>query len=362
MIPTRVHAAIDYGVSAALAGLSASHALPPAVRAALRAAGAYHTAYSLVTDYEGGVRPLIPMRQHLALDALGGVSLVAAGLLMGSEARGGRALLVGVGLTELAVVALSHDVPRVPASAPEGPGYVPLDMPKAVARNVFVVDSLMEGHGPRPTLPVRMTVFRLEEGGLLLHSPTRYSPELQQALQAIGPIQHLVAPNIAHWTFLKEWQRALPDATTWAAPGLRERGQVQRSGLRLDHDLGHAAPAEWGPEMEMVTVPGGLGFHECALFHRPSRTLVLTDLVLNLEPTKLPGLLRPMARLLGITAPDGRAPPYLRAVVKMRRAEAAEAASRLIALRPDRVIFAHGRPFEGDATGALRRSLRWLTG
>jgi len=209
-------------------------------------------------------------------------------------------------------------------------------------------------------LPVRMTVIRLPDGSLLLHSPTRYSIPLKQALEKIGPIRHLVAPNIAHWTFVQDWQRACPDVTTWAAPGLRERSQVRASGVRLDHDLSDAAPAEWGGAIGLTTVPGGLGFREMALFHRPTRTLVLTDLVLNLEPGKLPAAVRPLARLFGVTAPDGMPPPYMRGVFKLDRAEAARSASRLLNLEPERVIFAHGRWFERDGTAVLRRSLRWL--
>jgi len=87
---------------------------------------------------------------------------------------------------------------------------------------------------------------------------------------------------------------------------------------------------------------------------------VLTDLVLNLEPGKLPAALRPLAQLLGITAPDGVPPPYLRGVIKLQRGEAARSAARLLDMQPERVIFAHGRWFERDGTAALRRSLRWL--
>jgi hypothetical protein len=226
---------------------------------------------------------------------------------------------------------------------------------------VWIVDSLLSGL-PGRVLPVRMTVIRLPDGALLLHSPTRFTAALGRALTALGPIRHLVAPNIAHWTFLQGWQEAFPEATVWAAPGLRERSQVKRSGLRLDHDLGETAPPAWGETITLATVPGGLGFHEVALFHRPSRTLVLTDLVLNLEAPKVPALMRPLARLFGITAPDGMPPPYLRAVVKLRREEAAHAAEKLLAFQPERVVFAHGRPFLQDATAELRRSFRWLLG
>jgi len=112
--------------------------------------------------------------------------------------------------------------------------------------------------------------------------------------------------------------------------------------------------------LALTTVPGGIGFREIALFHQPTRTLLLTDLVLNLEASKVPRMLRPVLRLLGVIAPDGMPPTYLRAVIKLRRREAARAASRLIDLRPERVIFAHGRWFKEDGTQALQRSLRWL--
>ncbi|WP_211259336.1 DUF4336 domain-containing protein [Belnapia moabensis] len=364
LIPSRLHGLIDYGVAAMLGGLAASRSLPPPVRGLLGAAGAYHTAYSAVTDYEMGLQPRLSLRQHLGLDALGGAALVGAGLAMRQQPGAARALLIGLGLTELAVVALSEDRaasgPRLLGTeAP--PGYPPLDVPKPVAEGVYIVDSLMDGPLGMQ-LPVRMTVLRLPDGSLLLHSPTRFSPALGEAIAALGPVRHLVAPNIAHWTFLEAWQGACPQAVTWAAPGLRERGQVRRSRVRLDYDLRPSPPAAWGGAITLVTVPGGMGFQEVALFHEPSRTLVLTDLVLNLEAPRLPALLRPVARLFGSLAPDGMPPPYLRAVIRWRRQAASRAAERLLALEPDRVIFAHGRWFEQYGTTALRRSLRWLLG
>ena len=240
-----------------------------------------------------------------------------------------------------------------------GVTYPPLDVPKPLAENVWIVDS-----GPLRLLgvplPVRMTVIRLADGALLLHSPTRFETGLKHALEAFGPIRHLVAPNVAHWSYLKVWQQACPEATTWAAPGLRERAQVRASGVRLDRDLPDAPPPDWAGEIDQAIVPGGAGFREVAFFHRPSRTLVLTDLIVNLEPHKLPLPIRLAARALGILAPHGRAPIYLRLIVRARRAEAGAAAVRLVGWAPERVVFAHGRLFERDGTTALQRSLDWI--
>ena len=373
MISTRAHGVIDYAVAGLFGALAGSRRIDAPVRRVLGAAGAYHTSYSLLTDYEGGLEGWIPMPQHLVLDALGGAALCGAGLVMRRQSSAARALLIAAGTAELAIVALSSSTPvRRPgqgvgllgrllgsADSHQSPGYEPLDTPKAVAPGVFVVDSLLSGAMSK-VLPARMTVLQLRNGDLLLHSPTRYSDSLRRDLERLGRIRHLVAPSFAHWIFVQDWQRACPDTTTWAAPGLRERGQVRKSGVRLDHDLSDRAPAEWAEEIALVIVPGGLGFREVALFHRPTRTLVLTDLVLNLERHKLPSWLRPVADLFGVTAPDGMPPPYLRAIVKLDEGAAREAAERLLALEPDRVIFAHGRTFERDGTAALRRSLRWL--
>ncbi len=266
------------------------------------------------------------------------------------------ATLAAAGLVGFVVAARSRGARP---GSPNPAAYPPLDVPKPMADGVWIVDSVMRGALER-VVPLRMTVIRLPGGDLLLHSPTRFSVALRQELERLGRICHLVAPNVAHWMFLKQWQDAVPDTTTWAAPGLRRRAQVRRGGLRLDHDLSGQAPPEWGGAVTTVAVPGGFGFTEIALFHEPSRTLVLTDLVLNLEAHKLPALLRPLVRGFGSVAPDGTPQPLVRAIIRWGRPETTQAARRLLALAPERVVFAHGRPFERDATAALRRSLRWL--
>jgi hypothetical protein len=134
---------------------------------------------------------------------------------------------------------------------------------------------------------------------------------------------------------------------------------VRKNGVRIDHVLSDASPPEWASEMEQITVRG-FGFSEVDFFHRPSRTLIMTDLVQNLETQRLPVGTRIFARLNGVAAPHGRAPIYLRLMVKVNKREAARAAARLVEWHPERVIFSHGRWFDRDGTTALKRSLAWL--
>lgn len=361
-IPTWLHGYIDYGVAGLFAAAAMSPSLSPPVRRTLAILGATHASYAAVTDYEAGLHPWLTMRQHLKLDALGGLALCAAGLAMRRQPPAQRALLVTAGLAELGIVAFSSARPTSgPPLTDVTISYPPLDTLKPIADDVFIVDSTLPSLLGK-VLPVRMTVIRLADGSLLLHSPTRYTESLRLALQALGPVAHLVAPNIAHWTLIEPWQRAFPQATTWAVPGLRERRQVRKSGLRLDQDLGTQAPAAWGGALSLIMVEGGLGFHEAVLFHQPTRTLVLTDLMVNLENHKIPTWARPMVRLLGSTAPDGMPPAYLRFIVKQRLHAAAVAAERMLELQPRRVIFAHGHCLDRNAVQHLRHSFRWLLG
>lgn len=235
--------------------------------------------------------------------------------------------------------------------------YPPLDTPKPFAEGVWIVDS-----GPMNAmglpLPIRMTIIRLTNDDLLLHSPTPYSPALAEAVGKLGRIRHLVAPNIAHWTFLDDWQRAFPEATTWAAPGLADRAQVRASGVRIDAELAEAPPGEWADVLDQGVVASGAGFNEVWFFHRQTSTLVLVDLIENLDPDKLP----PVARLLmqAAAATDGTTARYLRLPVRWGGASARRAIGRMVALKPERVVFAHGRVFETDGAAQLERAFRWL--
>ncbi len=235
--------------------------------------------------------------------------------------------------------------------------YPPLDVPKPVANGVWIIDS--GHHMAGAPLPVRMTVLQFCDGALLLHSPTRFTPETKAALERIGPIAQVVAPNTVHWSYMTGWQEHVPGATYWGVPGLRKRRAVVSSGLRLDHDLADGEPQAWQGDIECILVRG-LGVTEAALFHRPSRTLVLTDLVVNVEPRKLPWPLSVGARAVGSAAPHGRAPLYARLAFRAGGNNAIDAARRIVALEPERVIFSHGDWFDKDASAQLRRSLTWL--
>lgn len=239
-------------------------------------------------------------------------------------------------------------------------GYPPFDTPKPVDTDVWVIDAAPI-HPLGLPLPLRMTVIRLANGDLMLYSPTQHSPALQREIEGLGTIRHLVAPNVAHWMFVRDWQLACPEAVTWGAPGLRDRAQVQAKGLRIDADLGPVAPPPWRDEIDQVLVRSG-PFAEVDLFHRASRTLLVADLVVNIEGNRMPPVPRGVMDAAGMLAPDGRAPVHLRMLLKLNGREVGEAAEMLIALDPQRIVVCHGHNHEHDAPAKLGRALDWFVG
>src|SRR5918998_6131091 len=95
-ISPRTHGVLDYTTGAALLAAPAVLGLggKPA-GAVLRAAGAGHIGYSLLTAYELGAAKVVPYRAHLAVDAVAAVGLAAAPLAAG---RGRRAQWLPHGL------------------------------------------------------------------------------------------------------------------------------------------------------------------------------------------------------------------------------------------------------------------------
>ena len=110
MIPTRVHAAIDWIAVVAVELMGRSGLFSRRVRELFKGSARVHACYAAATDYELGAG-VLSVPAHLALDAAIGTGLIGAGLTMRDEPAAVRALLVGMGLTELALVSLTDRAP-----------------------------------------------------------------------------------------------------------------------------------------------------------------------------------------------------------------------------------------------------------
>jgi len=239
--------------------------------------------------------------------------------------------------------------------------YRPINTLKPVAGEIWLVDGPIIGFrylGMRLPFPTRMTIVRLSNGSLWVHSPTELTAELRADIENLGPVRHLIAPNRIHYWWIGDWQRAFPDALAHGAPGVRERAAAR--GIAFDRDLSDQPAPEWAGQIDQLLVPGRY-LTEAVFFHRASRTLILTDLIESFEAGKIrSSWLRLVMRLTGCLHPDGKMPVDLRTTFLGHRREFRQAVRTMLGWRPERVIIAHGHWYAENATAELKRAFRWL--
>lgn len=201
----------------------------------------------------------------------------------------------------------------------------------------------------------RMTAVVLADGGVWLHSPVAPTPERVEAIRSLGPIRHLVAPSTFHHLFVDAWHVQVPEARVWSVPGLAEREHARA----LDEVLGDEAPEFWREDLDQLVFRGSTVLLEVVFYHRASRTLILTDIVQNHEPSVDGWFWRTVKRVNGVSAPDGSAPRDWRLTVRDRDA-ARDCRDRMLAWPFERVVLAHGRCIEDDAHAHIERAFAWL--
>ena len=242
--------------------------------------------------------------------------------------------------------------------------YEPINTLKPVADDVWIVDGpeISMGYLWLFSLPftTRMTVIRLPDGGLWLHSPTPLDEGLRKEINALGPVSHIVAPNRIHYWWVGDWKQAYPEAHTYAAPKVVQEAAKAGRFSGFDKELTDTPPAAWAGIIDQQVVPGSY-LSEAVFFHRPSRTLVLTDLIENFEPDKVTcGWLKPMLKIGGVADPNGTMPRDLRLTFLAQRKELRTAVQKMIDWNPERLLLAHGRWYAEGAVGELNRAFRWI--
>lgn len=242
--------------------------------------------------------------------------------------------------------------------------YVPINTLKPVAPDIWIADGpevrMATPLGGGMPFPTRMTVVRLHDGSMWCHSPIAPGEGLFAEIDALGPVHHLVSPNLLHYASIAAWKRRYPHATAWASPGVRGRAAAQHIEVAFDADLADAPPQAWTPDLDQVRFRGSRVIEEFVFFHRASTTLILADLIENFEREKLTRGMRWLAWLGGVLDPDGKAPLDMRMTFMGRKRLAREGFDRIMAWHPQQVILAHGRCYERNAETELRRAFRWL--
>jgi hypothetical protein len=199
----------------------------------------------------------------------------------------------------------------------------------------------------------RMTVIRLADGGLFLHSPVRLDDRLRSELDALGTVRAVVAPNKAHHLYVGEYRVPYPKARFYGALGL----QTKRRDLAFFGMLGDEAMPEWRGAIEQRLFRGLPWLNEVVFFHPASRTLLLTDLAFNVPVGRVWGV--PLIfRLMGAEGVFG---PHRLVRWAIRDKQAAlQSLKAILEWDFDRITVTHGDIVESGGHARLKAAFAFI--
>jgi len=191
-----------------------------------------------------------------------------------------------------------------------------------------------------------VSVIRLASGKLIIHSTAPFSTTDVAVISALGGPAWLVDTLLRHDTFARQGKAAFPQAQ-YLAP----------AGFSIPAGPLLPPPAEWKDEIAIAAIDGAPDFGEVVMLHRPSRTLVVADLLFNFGEeegwwTKL---------LLSAAAVGGQYQPGMTKPFKAAIKDPAAFASsirEILAWDFDRIVVGHGIPIVSGGKEKLRSACR----
>ena len=241
--------------------------------------------------------------------------------------------------------------------------YHPLNTLKPVAENIWVVDGgIVEMDMKVANVPfsTRMTIIRLSNNHLWCHSPIEPTEELIQALKQLGEVCYLIGPNKLHYAHIDAWKKYYPKASVWLAPGVVERAKSQHIPLPTSQDLADHAPVDWSEEIEQHLFKGSRYIEEAVFFHKTSETLILTDLIENIETEQMNPFHKLIFKIGNNAYPNGKTPRDLRMTFVGRKKEAQASFQVLQNWQPKNIILAHGQCHIGNGEEVLKQAFKWV--
>jgi hypothetical protein len=238
--------------------------------------------------------------------------------------------------------------------------YNPIYTLKQFAENIWIVDGETISFYGLP-FTTRMTIVRLKNNDLWLHSPIKITPELKKQIDKLGVVKYLISPNKIHYWYLDEMQKLYPDAVTYANPGVRERAKKFKKSIVFHKDLEMLNYDEtWLQEIEMEILQGSRFMQEAVFFHKFTSTLIVTDIIENFESKKIGPVFKFLAKISGALAPNGGTTIDQRLTYFGNHELIRKSVNRIIfEWQPGKIILCHGKCIEDEVTNHLRRIFSW---
>lgn len=226
---------------------------------------------------------------------------------------------------------------------------------ETLANNIWIIDGECVQFLGLP-FSTRMTIIRLENGDIWVHSPIKLTSNVKEQLNTLGKVTYLIAPNHLHHLFLTDWIRDYPDAEVYGTNEVIKK----RDDIAFTASLNCKQRWPWQADVEQELFSGSPLMEECVFYHKSSGTLIVTDLIENFSGTNFNYWQRTVAKWVGILAPNGKTPLDWRLSFMFGKAKARRHFKKIVSWEPKRIVMAHGKIIRENASNFLAESFKWL--
>lgn len=218
---------------------------------------------------------------------------------------------------------------------------------QALAQNLWLLSYPLTLLGA--DLRRNVAVIRLRSGDLVIHSTGPFTADDTAQIRAQGKPAWLLDAMLRHDTFAKQSRAAFPEAAYLAPDGFSKVSGIETRPLL-------PSPAAWGDELQVVRLEGVPSMEEHAVFHAPSRTLIVADLLFNFGTEA-----SWWTHALLLLAVGARHAPGVSRSFKFTlkdRPAFERSLAAVMAWDFDRIIVGHGSVIERNGKAALGNALR----
>jgi len=222
---------------------------------------------------------------------------------------------------------------------------------RKIDKNIWVAEKPMQFM--QMPFGTRMTVVKLKNGHLWLHSPVKLDDELKAQLAEIGKVKYLVSPNLYHHLFLTDYLDIDAGIEIYAAKGLSKK----RKDLKRINVIDSKAKLPWAAEIKTLNSEGMPFVQEIVFLHGESKTLVVTDMLQNFQ--KIEGFLfSNYLKLSGIYKKPGVSMAIRYSVFSHKKFRIFF--DQVLEWEFQKIIMSHGELIEENAKQILLDCYKWL--
>jgi len=220
-------------------------------------------------------------------------------------------------------------------------------MLKKFTDNIWTFDHDFKYYGIE--IGTRMTVVDFSgNGDLLIHSPVKPTEIVKQQLNEIGSVKAIVAPNRWHHLHVNPFREFFHEAKLYGASGLEKK----RTDVAFDGIIEDEKEYEWSSLLKHHVVQGAPMFNEAVFFHDSSKTLIVTDLGVNICNDS-PFLTRLIFKLIGNYNQLGWGEIEKKIFIKDSE-KFKNSISRILQWDFEKIILSHGSLIRSDAKSHFR--------